>query len=95
MLTVPDFAAEDAGAAFPQHRHAGAPNRGELGGTRRRHVALVALTGLARLATGKTCSACHRCCPALVRFGVCASSSVPSMPSKKNVIGTSSALLNS
>src|SRR5262249_57147041 len=41
MLAVPDLAAEDAGAALPQYRHAGAPNRGELGGTRGRHLSLV------------------------------------------------------
>src|SRR5262249_46842758 len=63
MLAI---AAEDAGAALPQYRHAGAPNRGELGSTRGRHVALVALTGLARLTTGQSRPTSHvllRLCP--------------------------------
>ena len=34
MLAVFDLTSEDAGAALPQYRHAGAPHWGELGGTR-------------------------------------------------------------
>jgi hypothetical protein len=52
MLAVPDLAAEDASATPPDNRHARAPCRGYLGGAGRSHVALVALTGLARLASG-------------------------------------------
>src|ERR1051326_7588048 len=50
MIAVADLTAEDASATFPNDWHAGAPNRSELGGTRGRHVALVSLAGLARLA---------------------------------------------
>jgi len=31
MLAIADLAAEDRCPALPQHRHAGAPNRGEIG----------------------------------------------------------------
>jgi hypothetical protein len=50
MLAVADLAAEDAGAPTPQYRHAGAPDRGSLGG--RHRAPSVALAGLARLASG-------------------------------------------
>ena len=43
---------------------------------------------------GKSGPACHRCWLALERFGL-SSLMLPSMPSKKNVIGTPSTLLNS
>src|ERR1043165_3622744 len=53
VLAIADVATKYRCAALPHHRHAGAPNRGELGGTRGRHIALVALAGLARLAAGQ------------------------------------------
>src|SRR5437764_5683802 len=93
MLAVAEVAAEGADAVLPVHPSAGLPCWGYLGGAGRRHIALVALAGLARLATGGTCSACHRFRLTLERFGFCAFVSVPSMQSKKNVTGTPSAFL--
>ena len=45
-------AAEGADAVLPVHPSAGLPCWGYLGGAGRRHIALVALAGLARLAAG-------------------------------------------